>query len=88
VEWRHPTLPSLFFLLFVGYIVSLRCLMIKRSDQTFLSRLVAFAGIPVIGAWGMTVLRSLQLYSFATCLEASWGTRQKVEVTLLRDGPP
>jgi hyaluronan synthase len=88
MEWRHPTLPSLFFLLFVGYIVSLRCLMIKRSDQTFLLRLVAFAGIPVIGAWGMTVLRSLQLYSFATCLEASWGTRQKVEVTLLRDGPP
>ncbi len=82
VEWRHPTLPSLFFVVFVGYVVSLRCLMIKRSDQTFLSRLGAYIGIPVIGAWGMTVLRSLQLYSFATCLEASWGTREKVEVTL------
>lgn len=88
VEWRPPTLPSLFFVVFVGYVVSLRCLMIKRSDQTFLSRLAAYAGLPLIGIWGVTILRALQLYSMVTCLEASWGTREKVEVTLGQDGHP
>jgi hyaluronan synthase len=82
VEWRKPPLPSLLFLVVISYVISLRCLIIKRSDQAFLSRLAAYAGLPLIGMWSMTVLRSLRLYSLVTCLEARWGTREKIEVVL------
>jgi hyaluronan synthase len=76
VTLRPPPVPSLFFIVVVGYIVSLRALLIRRSDQAPWMRLAAFAGVPLISAWSMTVLRVLRLYSIATCREASWGTRE------------
>lgn len=83
-----PPTPSLFFILVISYVVSLRCLLIRRSDQSPWLRLAAFACIPLISIWSMTVLRALRLYSLLTCLEANWGTRQKVEVTLSEGAVP
>jgi hyaluronan synthase len=70
-----PPVPSLFFITVVGYVVSVRALMIRRSDQSLPARLIAFAGVPLIAVWSMIVLRSVRIYSIATCQKASWGTR-------------
>jgi hyaluronan synthase len=82
-----PPTPSFFFVLVISYVVSLRALLIRRSDQRLWMRLAAFACVPLISLWGMTVLRVLRLYSLLTCLEASWGTRKNVEVTLANGRP-
>jgi hyaluronan synthase len=76
IDLQPPPMPSLFFIVVVGYIVSLRSLLIKRSDQSSWARLAAFAGVPLIAAWSMLALRALRLFSIATCQKASWGTRE------------
>jgi hyaluronan synthase len=84
---KLPPTPSLFFLLVVSYVVGLRCLLIRRSDQSLLVRLAAFACMPLISVWSMTVLRVLRIYSLLTCLKSSWGTRKNVEVTISGGSP-
>lgn len=77
-----PPVPSLWSLLGLSYLVSLRALMVRRSDQGLMTRLAVFAFSPLISLWSVTVLRALQLWAVATSGRSGWGTRGKVEVTI------
>lgn len=52
-----PPAPSLFFLLAVSYVVSLRSLLIRRSDQPLWMRLAALACVPLISVWSKPTAR-------------------------------
>jgi hyaluronan synthase len=85
-DGKLPPAPSLFFLVVVRYVGSLRCLLIRRSDQNLWMRLAAFACMPLVSLWSMTVLRVLRVYAIFTCLQNGWGTRKSVEVILAHGG--
>lgn len=70
------------FAVLVAYMIALRYLTIRRSDQSVKSQLLTFALTPVMLAWTAIVLRSLRIYAIATCWKTGWGTRSTVEVEL------
>jgi len=68
----------------ISYVQSLRYFMVKRSDETFAMQLDTFLMAPVAAAWSLTVLRVFKLYSYATVANNGWGTRSKVEVSVIK----
>lgn len=63
-----------------SYLMAVRMLAVRRSDETWPTRLASFAITPSVAAWSAFVLRPLRLYGIATCLHQEWVTRHAVEV--------
>lgn len=83
--WRSIPIMSGYAVL-VALMTSLRYLTIRRSDQRLASQVLSWLIAPAMLLWTAVVLRSLRIYAIATCWHTGWGTRQRVEVHLVR-GP-
>lgn len=67
----------------VTWLISLRFLMLKRSDESLLFHLGLVLTAPIAGLWRILVVKPMYLYCLATFWKVgSWGTRAKVEVGL------
>lgn len=64
----------------MSYVSSLKYLVIRQSDQSFLSRLATFAMAPAIIIWSWFFLRWLRVVAILRCTDGRWGTRDRVEV--------
>lgn len=60
-----------------GYIAGVRCLAIRRSDETRWDRIMIVLEYPSATLWAMLVLRWIRIYGIATCLRQGWNTRQQ-----------
>lgn len=85
----HPATNSIAILpvlllvpIIIGYLQALRYLTYRRSDQSFKSQFATFLLSPIASIWSFTVFRVLKIYAMITCLNAGWGTRSSVEVSL------
>lgn len=63
-----------------SYLMVLKYLVLRRSDESLMKQLATYALAPVSLVWGQLVLKPVRLYSMVTCLKMGWGTRSKVEV--------
>jgi hyaluronan synthase len=82
-EYGHQVLASLLITsLLASYIVTLRTLSIKRSDETLWRQLGVYLLSPMIIVWGWLVYRPIRLYALLTCMKSGWGTRKEIEVEL------
>jgi hyaluronan synthase len=83
-EVRGPVgqllLTSLAVDLGVNWMLGLRYLVIRRTDETLGFQLCLVAAAPIAGMWRVLILRPLIFYAMATCWKTGWGTRQQVEV--------
>lgn len=68
--------------LIVGYAVSLRYLIIRRSDQSLPYQIGTWLLAPVAVVFALIYLRLLRWVGVFTFYKTGWGTRQSVEVTL------
>jgi hyaluronan synthase len=59
-----------------AYLVSVRTLSVRRSDESAWFRIGSLLLFPTAIAWTAFVLRPLRLYGMATCLKQRWTTRQ------------
>ncbi len=64
----------------LSYVHGMRYFAIKRNDMTVASQFLVYFLSPVAILWSMTVLKMIKLYSYMTCTNSRWGTRQKVEI--------
>jgi hyaluronan synthase len=64
----------------VNWMLGLRYLVVRRTDETLLFQLSLVAAAPIAGLWRVVILRPLIFYAMATCWKTNWGTRQQVEV--------
>lgn len=69
-------------LVIIGYIRSLRYLLIRRPDESFRSQLFTWALSPLTSLLQALVLSPLYYWAGLTMRNARWGTRQDVEVGL------
>lgn len=77
--WRQSQhiLPWLLAItLLWGYIAGIRCLAIRRSDESRWDRLMIVLEYPTATLWALLVLRWIRIYGIATCLRQGWNTRQ------------
>lgn len=63
-----------------AWVMGLRNLTVKRSDQSLLGRFGTVALTPVASFWVLTVLRFVRIYGTFTFLRQGWTTRTQVEV--------
>lgn len=68
--------------LVVGYAVSLRFLIIRRSDQSLAYQMGTWMLSPLAVVFAIVYLRALRWYGLVTCYKTGWGTRKTVEVSL------
>ena len=59
-----------------AYLVSVRTLSVRRSDESIWFRIGSLLLFPTAIVWTAFVLRPLRLYGMATCLKQRWTTRQ------------
>lgn len=59
-----------------GYLAGVRCLAIKRSDETFRDRMMIVLEYPTATLWALVVLRWVRIYGICTCMKQGWNTRQ------------
>jgi hypothetical protein len=59
-----------------AYLVSVRTLSVRRSDESIWFRIGSLLLFPTAILWTAFVLRPLRLYGMATCLKQRWTTRQ------------
>lgn len=77
---KLPPLELLGLPVVFSYLQAARYFAIKRSDMSRLSQWTIFALAPLAMAWSTIVLRSVRLYSIATCFKTGWGTRRTTEI--------
>lgn len=65
----------------ISYGQSLVYFCVKRSDQSWYSKLLNFVLAPLAYLWLGTVLRAVRWYGYMTCYRTGWGTRKTVEVS-------
>lgn len=68
----------------ISYVQALRYFIIKRSDERFADQFDTFLMAPVAAVWSLTVLRIVKYYAYLTVNNNKWGTRQKVEVNVIK----
>jgi hyaluronan synthase len=84
--WRFIVTALIFSSAWV-WIISLRLLMVRRSDQNRLQIIEMLALVPLATAWMALVLRPIRLYGNATMLRQGWVTRQRgVEPVVVVEG--
>jgi hyaluronan synthase len=79
-EEGHFSIAPVLIVLMSSYLVSLRNLLIRRSDHSPAQQLDTYLLAPVSFLWSLIVLRPARVYSMLTCGHNKWGTRGKVEV--------
>ena len=57
-----------------GYVAGVRCLAIKRSDETFWDRMMIVLEYPTATLWALIVLQWVRIYGMATCFKQGWNT--------------
>lgn len=62
------------------YVITLRTLIIERSDETKWQTLSNWLISPLIILWGWFVFRPIRIYGAITFWKMKWGTRETVEV--------
>lgn len=78
-------LPYLLFVpIIVGYTQALRYLTIKRTDETLTSQILTYLLAPVAMMWSYVVLRPIRILAMFQCMKNEWGTRENVEVQLVK----
>jgi hyaluronan synthase len=65
-----------------SYVSGLRCLAIRRSDETAWDRAMIVLEYPTATLWALLVLRWIRIYGICTCLRQGWNTRQGGAETL------
>jgi hyaluronan synthase len=82
--WRplegHFSITPIMIVLLSSYLVTMRSLLIARSDHSSISQLDTYLLAPFNLVWSLLVLRPLRLWGVLTCARTQWGTRQQVEV--------
>lgn len=74
---------ALFVAPLLTYVITLRTLIIERSDESKLQMLGNWLISPLIIIWGWFIFRPIRIYGALTFYNQSWGTRTKgVEVVL------
>jgi hyaluronan synthase len=68
-----------------SYAMAVRIFTVRRSDETFWTRLGSFLLAPVTALWVITWLRLLRYIGMFTCLRQGWATRAHVEVGISGD---
>jgi hyaluronan synthase len=76
-RWAFVVIPVL-----GAYVMNLRYLTVRRSDEPFWSRLLTWLLAPLAVAWQVTVMRAWRWYGALTWWKTGWGTRQDIEVGL------
>ena len=67
----------------VNYLISLRFLMLSRSDESTGFHVLLFLAAPLAGLWRVLVVKPMYLFALCTFWKVgSWGTRATVEVGL------
>lgn len=83
--WNESTAwmiwPALYMPPLMAYVLALRTLMLKRSDETLWQQLGVFLLSPLTIVWGWLVFRPLRVWGIFTASKGGWGTREKVEVS-------
>jgi hyaluronan synthase len=75
-------IPTLLVSPLLTYGVTLRTLIVHRTDETFWQKFGVWLLSPLIIVWGWVIFRPLRVWGIVTCLKNGWGTRQAgVEVT-------
>jgi hyaluronan synthase len=84
--WRFVVTALIFSSAWV-WIISLRILIVRRSDHNLLQIVEMLALVPLATAWMALVLRPIRLYGNLTMLRQGWVTRQRgVESVLVAEG--
>lgn len=79
---HHLIVTALIITPLLTYGVTVRTLMICRSDETRLQQLGVYALSPLVIVWGWLIFRPLRVWGMLTCLKLGWGTRQNgIEVS-------
>ncbi|PID32471.1 glycosyl transferase family 2 [Candidatus Saccharibacteria bacterium] len=76
----YPPAELLVVPLVFGLLQYSRYFSIRRSDMSIASQIGTYLLTPIAVVWSAIFLRFVRLYSFVTCLNTGWGTRQKVEI--------
>lgn len=76
----HFSITPIMIVLLSSYLVTMRSLLIARSDHSATAQLDTYLLAPLNLVWSLLVLRPLRLWGVLTCARTSWGTRQRVEV--------
>lgn len=84
----HFSIAPVLIVLMSSYLVSLRNLLIRRSDHTPGQQLDNFLLAPLSFIWSLIALRPARVYAMFTCGRNAWGTRGKVEVGIREAVPP
>lgn len=66
-------------------LMALRTTTVRRSDQTWVDRLLLVVMAPAAAAWVTLVLRPVRIYGIATFLRQGWVTRSEVEIITAPD---
>lgn len=73
----------------VTWLMSLRFLMLKRSDESTWLHVALVASAPLAGLWRILVVKPMYLYALCTFWKiGKWGTRGQVEVGLSTGSTP
>jgi hyaluronan synthase len=76
----HFSIAPVLIVLMSSYLVTLRNLLIRRSDHTPGQQIDNYLLAPLSFLWSLMALRPARVYAMLTCGRNSWGTRGKVEV--------
>jgi hyaluronan synthase len=82
VAWKFIVTALIFSSVWV-WIIAFRCLMVRRSDHSWLQVLEMLALVPLATAWMAFVLRPIRVYGNVTMLRHGWVTRQRGAESLL-----
>lgn len=82
---HHFSIAPVLIVLLASYLVSLRNLLIYRSDHSPAQQLDTWLLSPLNLCWSLLVLRPLRIYGTLTCGNNGWGTRRKVEVGIKKE---
>lgn len=78
----HFSIAPVLIVLLSSYLVTLRNLLIRRSDHSVAQQLDTWLLAPLNLVWSLLVLRPGRIYGTLTCGNNGWGTRGKVEVAI------